>query len=186
MKKQELIKHIEDLPYKEGPIVDKIDISRKGLLELVKQLDEPQKPVVPQFVADWYEKHKYALEFNIFDYVYRFEQKAKNDFKDWFDDINTKAIQILVNMHQFGYEVEKEKKYKITLLNRNGGDLYLVNQNADLANKYGHFSPVVLLFTKCTNFSKKCYELTKKDVVSYDFGWVFDCPGVQIEEVKDE
>lgn len=65
MKKQELIKHIEDLPYKEGPIVDKIDISRKGLLELVKQLDEPQKPVVPQFVADWYEKHKYALEFNI-------------------------------------------------------------------------------------------------------------------------
>jgi phage protein len=186
MKKQELIKHIEDLPYKEGPIVDKIDISRKGLLELVKQLDEPQKPVVPQFVADWYEKHKYALEFNIFDYVYRFEQKAKNDFKDWFDDINTKAIQILVNMHQFGYEVEKEKKYKITLLNRNDGDLYLVNQNADLANKYGHFSPVVLLFTKCTNFSKKCYELTKKDVVSYDFGWVFDCPGVQIEEVKDE
>lgn len=186
MKKQELIKHIEDLPYKEGPIVDKIDISRKGLLELVKQLDEPQKPVVPQFVADWYEKHKYALEFNIFDYVYRFEQKAKNDFKDWFDDINTKAIQILVNMHQFGYEVEKEKKYKITLLNRNGGDLYLVNRNADLANKYGHFSPVVLLFTKCTNFSKKCYELTKKDVVSYDFGWVFDCPGVQIEEVKDE
>ena len=184
MKKQELIKHIEDLPYKEGPIVDKIDISRKGLLELVKQLDEPQKPVVPQFVADWYEKHKYALEFNIFDYVYRFEQKAKNDFKDWFDDINTKAIQILVNMHQFGYEVEKEKKYKITLLNRNDGDLYLINQNADLADKYGHFSPVVLLFTKCTNFSKKCYELTKKEVVSYDFGWVFDCPGIKIEEVE--
>ena len=186
MKKQELINHIEDLPYKEGPIVDKIDISRKGLLELVKQLDEPQKPVVPQFVADWYEKHKYALEFNIFDYVYRFEQKAKNDFKDWFDDINTKAIQILVNMHQFGYEVEKEKKYKITLLNRNDGDLYLINQNADLADKYGHFSPVVLLFTKCTNFSEKCYKLTKKEVVSYDFGWVFDCPGIKIEEVKDE
>lgn len=184
MKKQELIKHIEDLPYKEGPIVDKIDISRKGLLELVKQLDEPQKPVVPQFVADWYEKHKYALEFNIFDYVYRFEQKAKNDFKDWFDDINTKAIQILVNMHQFGYEVEKEKKYKITLLNRNDGDLYLVNQNADLGDKYGHFSPVVLLFTKCTNFSEKCYKLTKKEVVSYDFGWVFDCPGIKIEEVE--
>ena len=184
MKKQELIKHIEDLPYKEGPIVDKIDISRKGLLELVKQLDEPQKPVVPQFVADWYEKHKYALEFNIFDYVYRFEQKAKNDFKDWFDDINTKAIQILVNMHQFGYEVEKEKKYKITLLNRNDGDLYLINQNADLADKYGHFSPVVLLFTKCTNFSEKCYKLTKKEVVSYDFGWVFDCPGIKIEEVE--
>lgn len=186
MKKQELIKHIEDLPYKEGPIVDKIDISRKGLLELVKQLDEPQKPVVPQFVSDWYEKHKYNLEFSIFDYVYRFDQEKKSDFKDWFDDINTKAIQILVNMHQFSYEVEKDKKYKITLLNRNDGDLYLVNQNADLGDKYGHFSPVVLLFTKCTNFSEKCYKLTKKEVVSYDFGWVFDCPGIKIEEVKDE
>lgn len=42
MNKRELIKHIEDLPYKEGLIVDKIDISRKGLLELVKQLDEPE------------------------------------------------------------------------------------------------------------------------------------------------
>ncbi len=83
-----------------------------------------------------------------------------------------------------GYEVEKEKKYKITLLNRNDGDLYLVNQNADLANKYGHFSPVVLLFTKCTNLSEKCYKLTKKEVVAYDFGWVFDCPGIKIEEVQ--
>ena len=184
MKKQELIKHIEDLPYKEGPIVDKIDISRKGLLELVKQLDEPQKPVVPQFVANWYEKHKYALEFNIFDYVYRFDQNPESDFKDWFDDLETNSIQTLVNMHQFGYEVEKEKKYKITLLNRNDGDLYLVNQNADLADKYGHFSPVVLLFTKCTNFSEKCYKLTKKEVVLYDFGWVFDCPGIKIEEVE--
>lgn len=186
MRKQELIKRIEVLPYTEGPIADTITINRNWILESIEQLDEPQKPVVPQFVADWYEKHKYALEFNIFDYVYRFEQKAKNDFKDWFDDINTKAIQILVNMHQFGYEVEKEKKYKITLLNRNDGDLYLINQNADLADKYGHFSPVVLLFTKCTNFSEKCYKLTKKEVVSYDFGWVFDCPGIKIEEVKDE
>ena len=190
MKKQELIKHIEDLPYKEGPIVDKIDISRKGLLELVKQLDEPQPVKVPQFVADWYEENKDDFETKLFRFIESLSEPCEEDapieFIEWLIDDNTKTIQTLVNMHQFGYEVEKEKKYKITLLNRNDGDLYLVNQNADLANKYGHFSPVVLLFTKCTNFSKKCYELTKKDVVSYDFGWVFDCPGVQIEEVKDE
>lgn len=79
--------------------------------------------------------------------------------------------------------VEDEKKYKITLLNRNDGDLYLVNQNAGVSDKYGHFSPVVLLFTKGTNFSEQCYKLTKKEVVSNGFGWVFDCPGFQIEEV---
>ena len=81
--------------------------------------------------------------------------------------------------------VEDEKKYKITLLNRNDGDLYLVNQNAGVSDKYGHFSPVVLLFTKETNFSEQCYKLTKKEVVSNGFGWVFDCPGFQIEEVTE-
>ena len=111
MNKQELIERIEGLKNIFGNKCEYVKID--FMIELVSELDEPQKPVVPQFVADWYEKHKYALEFNIFDYVYRFEQKEKNDFKDWFDDINTKAIQILVNMHQFGYEVEKEPKYTV-------------------------------------------------------------------------
>lgn len=191
MKKQELIKHIEDLPYKEGPIVDKIDISRKGLLELVKQLDEPGKVTIPQYVVDWIKYCKltgvnlyHALEMGDLYFCNYANQKDYSKLKEFFEVKGNQ--ELFVRAWLDGYEVEKEKKYKITLLNRNGGDLYLVNQNADLANKYGHFSPVVLLFTKCTNFSKKCYELTKKDVVSYDFGWVFDCPGVQIEEVKDE
>lgn len=42
MNKQELIKHIENLPYNEGLIVDTIKISRKGLLKLIEQLDEPE------------------------------------------------------------------------------------------------------------------------------------------------
>ena len=189
MKKQELIKHIEDLPYKEGPIVDKIDISRKGLLELVKQLDEPQKVTIPQFVAGWIKYCKltgvnlyHALEMGDLYFCNYANQKDYSKLKEFFEVKGNQ--ELFARAWLDGYTVEEEKKYKITLLNRNDGDLYLVNQNADLADKYGHFSPVVLLFTKCTNFSKKCYELTKKEVVSYDFGWVFDCPGVQIEEVK--
>lgn len=158
--------------------------------ELANQLDEPQPVKVPQFVADWYEENKDVFEGNLYRCAYNipsvFDSAKLNEFERWFLTAGTKPFQTLVNMHQFGYEVEKEKKYKITLLNRNDGDLYLVNQNADLGDKYGHFSPVVLLFTKCTNFSEKCYKLTKKEVVSYDFGWVFDCPGIKIEEVKDE
>lgn len=179
MKKQELIKHIEDLPYKEGPIVDKIDISRKGLLELVEQLDEPKKVVVQQFVADWIEEARKSCKdvADLFDFDFTNEEVGK-----WF--MQERPFDLVARAWLDGYEVEEEKKYKITLLNRNDGDLYLINQNADLADKYGHFSPVVLLFTKCTNFSEKCYKLTKKEVVSYDFGWVFDCPGVQIEEVE--
>ena len=56
MNKQELIKHIEDLPYTEGPIADTITINRNWILESIKQLDEPEKVKVPQCV------HKYIQE----------------------------------------------------------------------------------------------------------------------------
>lgn len=142
---------------------------------------------VPQFVADWYEENKDDFETSLFQCIYEIFGKRNdselNEFENWVIDENIKPFQTLVNMHQFGYEVE-EKKYKITLLNRNDGDLYLINQNAGVSDKYGHFSPVVLLFTKGTNFSEQCYELTKKEVASNGFGWVFNCPGVQIKEVE--
>lgn len=180
MNKQELIRKYENACF--GTVlVDEV-------LENLKQLDE-QKPVkVKQFVADWYEENKDDFEGNLYRCAHNipstFDGAKLNEFEKWFLTASTKPFQTLVNMHQFGYEVEEEKKYKITLLNRNDGDLYLVNQNANLADKYGHFSPVVLLFTKGTNFSEKCYKLTKKEVVLYGFGWVFDCPGIEIEEVK--
>lgn len=148
---------------------------------------ELNREKVPQFAADWYEENKDDFETSLFQCIYEIFGKRNdselNEFENWVIDENIKPFQTLVNMHQFGYEVE-EKKYKITLLNRNDGDLYLINQNAGVSDKYGHFSPVVLLFTKGTNFSEQCYELTKKEVASNGFGWVFNCPGVQIKEVE--
>jgi hypothetical protein len=132
-------------------------------------------------VADWIEEAKKSCETVVEFFGYKFSNIEMIKYLK-----NKERINLVARAWLDGYEVEKEKKYKITLLNRNDGDLYLINQNADLADKYGHFSPVVLLFTKGTNFSEKCYKLTKKEVVLNDFGWVFDCPGIKIEEVKDE
>lgn len=42
MKKLELIKRIEVLPYTEGPIADTITINRNWILESIEQLDEPE------------------------------------------------------------------------------------------------------------------------------------------------
>ena len=185
MNKQELIERIKCLKNIFGNKTKYVE--KDTVIKLISELDKQQKVVVPPFVADWYEENKDDFEFNVWDWIaFRNEpEKLENkEFNSWINDGEGNPIQILVNMHQFGYEVEKEKKYKITLLNRNDGDLYLINQNADLADKYGHFSPVVLLFTKGTNFSEKCYKLTKKEVVLNDFGWVFDCPGIKIEEVE--
>ena len=259
MNKQELIKHIEDLPYNEGLIVDTIKISRKGLLELVKQLDEPEmghadeapryvknilarlrelplhnrevwlnaimgefekdfshskwregyeqgkfegkyipeKVKVPQFVANWIANvkrngFKFRNSSRFYEEIVSSDDVYRVMYYILKESIAGEAIRIWVNANRDafarawldGYEVEKEKKYKITLLNRNDGDLYLINQNAGVSDKYGHFSPVVLLFTKGTDFSEQCYKLTKKEVASHDFGWVFDCPGIKIEEVE--
>ena len=70
MNKQELIEEIKNL---EGlTILDKtinLDsemIPEKKVLNIVKQLDEPEKPVVPQFVADWYENNNYDFEYNLY------------------------------------------------------------------------------------------------------------------------
>lgn len=181
MKKQELIKHIEDLPYKEGPIVDKIDISRKGLLELVKQLDEPGKVTIPQYVVDWIEyckRHNFTL-FGCLDPVDGFERLVDENFEGdarkcirWCRSASDKLARAWLD----GYEVEKEKKYKVVLLNYNDGHLNLVNVRTLGEN--------IIFFTKKTQFEPRSLELTKAEIISSGFGWVFDCPGVQIEEVK--
>lgn len=48
MNKQELIKHFEEMEY-----VSIVQMGKKAFIDMIEQLDEPQKPVVPQFVADW-------------------------------------------------------------------------------------------------------------------------------------
>ena len=177
MNKQELIVYCNDLKESKSRFINCIDVDR--IIETIKQLDEPEKVKVPQFVADWI-THSKNIGCSLFGAMSIFEENFEiKKWMQWAENQETFALAWI-----FGYEVEEEKKYKITLLNRNDGDLYLVNQNANLADKYGHFSPVVLLFTKSTNFSEKCYKLTKKEVVLYGFGWVFDCPGIEIEEVE--
>lgn len=85
-------------------------------IDIVNQIDEPEKPVVPRFVAEWYEKNKDDLEYNLYKLCTDFrEQKLREDFHGWFNDDNNKSIETLVLMHKFGYEVEKEKLYTAKL-----------------------------------------------------------------------
>lgn len=82
---------------------------------------EPEKPVVPQFVADWYEENKDDLEYNLYKLCIDFrEQKLRADLHGWFNNDNHKCIETLVKMKLCGYEVEKEKLYMVELPNPNG------------------------------------------------------------------
>lgn len=85
-------------------------------IKVVEQLEEPEKPVVPQFVADFYESIKDDFEWGLYKLCIDFhEQKLRVDFQRWFDDDNNKSIETLVLMHKYGYEVEKEQKYMVAI-----------------------------------------------------------------------
>lgn len=173
MNKQEFIERMKSLKNIFGNKSEYIKID--AVIELASKLDESQKPVVPQFVADWYEEHKDNLEFYIFDYVYRFDQQKNSDFKDWLDGFETEALQTLVNMHQFGYEIEKEKRYFVKMKGVDSRTNYLY---------YGEGSKTWLFKAKLIdgNFRKSH---TRKELEQDNFGWVFNCPGIEIEEVEE-
>ena len=175
MNKQELIKRIEDLPYKEGPIADTITINRNWMLESIEQLDEPQPVKVPQFVADWYEENKDVFEANLYRCAYNipsvFDSAKLNEFERWFLTAGTKPFQTLVNMHQFGYEVEKEKRYRVKLKSNSEEIDYLVNTERNGLRFYS------------TIYTQR-REHTREELEEAGFSWVFDCPGIEIEEVE--
>ncbi|HHA7276391.1 phage protein [Streptococcus pneumoniae] len=128
------------------------------------------KVVVPQFVADWYEENKDSFEFNVWDWIaFRDEaEKSENrEFNNWINNSRENPIQTLVNMHQFGYEVEEEKRYTVVMkatkqsLYYNAMDKKLFFSMGGLATKF-----------------------TRKQLEEAGVGWVFDCPGIEIEEVE--
>ena len=77
-------------------------------LLLLAELDESEKPVVPQFVADWYEERKDYFEWHLYDLcIDSHKRKLQEDMYAWFNILNDKPIETLVMMHKFGYEVDE-------------------------------------------------------------------------------
>ena len=169
MNKKELIRKYENACF--GTVlVDEV-------LENLKQLDEPQPVKVPQFVADWYEENKDHFEFNVWDWI-AFRDEAKKsenrEFNNWINDSRENPIQTLVNMHQFGYEVEGEPKYIVKMKS--------IDTNFNSLNR--HRNENYWIFSSKDENTLYQTQHTRKELEDADFGWVFDCPGVEIEEVE--
>ena len=133
-----------------------------------------EKPVVPKFVADWYEENKEDFDYEIWNYIVEWDDQNYDDFKKWFNR-EDKRFRILVNMHQFGYEVEKEPRYTVRI---KGVDGYATHLNQNLDNHEWFFA---------SNDDIKGYRTkhTRKELESNGFGWVFNCEGVEVKEVED-
>ena len=114
MNKQEAIEKIESnsLNIGNNDLVVGLNVAK----HIINQIDEQQKAVVPKFVADWYEERKDYFDFNIYGfYKYFYSQGKHEEVKKWLDNAENKAIETLVKMKLYGYEVEKEKLYKVSL-----------------------------------------------------------------------
>lgn len=130
MNKQEVIEEIKNL---EGlTILDKTInfdskmISKKKVLNIVKQLDEPEKPVVPQFVADWLEVCKDNLALSLANSMNPIVLRTNNQPEKtihWFK--STKNQEKFAKAWLFGYEVEKEKLYTVKFSNEDFGKIYI-------------------------------------------------------------
>lgn len=141
-----------------------------------KVRQELNKPVVKQFVADWYEEHKDDFEYNVWDWISSKDEpeKIQSEFAFWVNDVENNPIQTLVNMHQFGYTIEKEKRYLVKAKGVNEYNCYL---NKGLLSKE-YFWESKAEIGGCRT------KHTRKQLEDDDFGWVFDCPEIEIEVLE--
>lgn len=136
---------------------------------------ELNKPVIPQFVADWikYCKRTGVNLYNALDmgdlYFYNYaNQKDDLKLKEFFEtDTNQ---DLFARAWLDGYEVEEEKKYIVTLKS-SGQKLYYHTEDEDY------------IFSSYDGVFYSGYH-TKTDLEENDMSWVFDCPGIEVEEVE--
>lgn len=132
-------------------------------INILNQLDQ-QKPEVPQFVADWYEENKDKLEEELCYQIWLIrESGAETDFEYWLTETEN-PIQTLINMHQFGYTVEKEKLYTVEIPNPNGCNLYLIKLDKE----------VVITSDVIADVFPDNLKLTEQEIrKDYDWAWQF-------------
>lgn len=174
MNKQELIKKYEGAFEKlyAFPVV-----TINAVLEDLRQLDEPQKVTIPQFVADWIEETKKELSLR----EAMSQGYAPHEVDSWLRKMDQDGAclnqELLAHAWLDGYEVEKEPKYTVKVkatLGQYLGRYYLNNEE------------LTPQFTR-TQFTgkEKLPTFTRKELEEAGFGEVFNSPLFEVEEVEE-
>lgn len=168
MNKQEFIERLKEfkVPFGDESEYVKIDTA----IKLASELDKPQKVEIPIFVAEYIEfKKKY--DFHVYGAMRVIEDHHDKRVQEWFYEGN---IETFVRAWLDGYEVEKERRYLVKMKGVNDYGCYL--NKGLLSKKY---------FWESKSEIGGCRtKHTRKQLEEDNFGWVFDCPGVEIEEVE--
>ena len=163
MNKQELIEKYKEL--ENGSFDIAAIVVCQLVLKDLEQLDEPQKVKVPQFVADWI-THSKNIGRSLFGAMSIFGENTEiKKWMQWAENQDTFARAWLD-----GYEVEEEKRYMVKITKT---DQYLHSRDNDF---------FFVTYVRPDDNPHNCH--TRKELEEAGFGWVFDCPGIEIEEVE--
>lgn len=152
------------------------EIARQCFLRDLKQLNEidTKKVTVPQSVAYWIgfcKTNGIALGYAL----YCSGQASDKKTYDWITE-SFENQEIFARAWLEGYEVEKERRYFVRFKGMESDDFNYLN-----FIKFQH----AWVLSSLKIDKKFRTEHTRKELEDAGFGWVFDCPGVEIEEVEE-
>ena len=170
MNKQEAIekiRNISTLKINDRVSHHQIDMVIKNqVLDIISQIDEPQKVTVPKFVAEWIEGCKRS-GWHLQEVLYRLDDDEK--VGDWAydenDDLISEKVDIIARAWLDGYEIEKEKLYIVEIPNPNS----YIDNHSRLARNYK--GKVVLEVQDWLN-TFDSYKLTESEI-KQDFEWAW-------------
>ena len=139
-----------------------------------KNINEPKKVTVPQFVADLIEEartYEWDLD-DLFEHIN--EYSGDSEISIWFYTLGN--VNVLARAWLDGYEIEKEKRYTVKVKAPLGQYLgrYYVN-NEELTPQF-----TITQFTGRNELPT----FTRKELEEAGFGWIFSCEGIEVEEVE--
>ena len=147
-----------------------IDCNIQCFLDQLEKVTE--SVVVDKFIADWYDKYEYNLEYKIWEWL-RWPERGEGinkQFYLWLNNCDNKPVETLVKMKLYGYKVKEEIKYNVKVVETKQ-ILYKSDEGAKFVDV-------------CNTTQHKKYEFTKEELTNYGMSYVFNNKGFKVEEVE--
>lgn len=127
------------------------------------------KPVIPHYIADYLEKVKSESDLTVVGAV---NEAPEGRVGDW---LILERVNVFATAWVNGYKVEGEPKYTVEFKG--------IDDNYKFLNYGTTFKDWTIDDDKGAKGVRVAH--TRKELEEADFGWVFDCPGVEVKEVDD-
>ena len=151
-----------------------LDCNVEAILLKLKKIENGKKVKIPKFVAECIE---YA-QVNDWDLEDVFQSIANeldtSEISVWFYS-KSENMDTLASAWLYGYEIEKEKRYLVKIKGN-------VSKNTLV---FGLVTRVYFFSRDGSNSKCRQATHTRKELEKSGFGWVFNCPGVEVKEVKE-